>query len=125
MGDRYGPPPRRRRWLVQVGSLAVLAAVGLAWVVWAGLDLARADVRWTDVGFRVEGDDAVQVTYDVGKAPQATAVCRLHALDRSKSTVGIIEVTVGPSERRVIRRTDRVRTSALAVTGLVDSCRIR
>jgi len=102
-----------------------LAAVGLAWVVWAGLGQAAADVRWTDLGFRVVDDSRVTVTYNVGKDPGATAVCSLRALDRSKAVVGIARVTVGPSPQRVTRRTDEVRTSALAVTGVVQECGLR
>jgi hypothetical protein len=34
-------------------------------------------------------------------------------------------VTIGPTQRRVTRRTDQIRTSALAVTGVVRECRLR
>jgi Domain of unknown function (DUF4307) len=93
--------------------------------VWAGLGQASADVRWTDLGFRIVDDSRVTVTYDVGKDPAATAVCSLQALDRTKSTVGIARVTIGPASQRVTRRTDEVRTSALAVTGVVQECSLR
>ena len=122
---RYGRPPSRARRLAGLGGLALLAAVGLAWVVWAGLGQADADVRWTDLGYQVIDNSRVSVTYDVGKDPGATAVCSLRALDRNKSAVGIAEVTIGPSERRVTRRTDQIRTSALAVTGVVRECSLR
>ena len=122
---RYGRPMSRGRRLTLV-AVAVLAAAGaLAWLVWAGLSNARADVRWSDVGFVIVGDTAVQVTYDVGKDPAATAVCSLRALDRHKTAVGVAEVTIGPTERRVTRRTDTVRTSAQAVTGTVRECVVR
>ncbi len=121
---RYGPPPSagRRRALLAVAAVGVVLA--LAWVVWAGLGQARADVRWSDVGFVIQGDTAVAVTYDVGKDPGRTAVCSLRALARDKTAVGIAEVTVGPSSARVTRRTDVVRTSAKAVTGTVRECRL-
>jgi hypothetical protein len=122
---RYGRPPSRgrRTALVVVAVLALGAA--LAWVVWAGLAQARADVRWSDVGFVIVGDTAVQVTYDIGKDPDATVVCSLRALDRHKTAVGVAEVTIGPTHRRVTRRTDTVRTSAQAVTGTVRECAVR
>ncbi|GAA4357245.1 DUF4307 domain-containing protein [Angustibacter luteus] len=121
---RYGPAPspgRRRAGLV-VAALAVLVA--LAWVVWAGLGQASADVRWSDVGFVIRGDTSVDVTYDVGKDKAATVVCTLKALDRNKTAVGIAQVTVGPADAKVTRRTDAVRTSAQAVTGVVDRCAV-
>jgi hypothetical protein len=93
-------------------------------VVWAGLGQARADVRWTDLGYQVIDNSRVTVTYDVGKDPRATAVCSLRALDRFKSAVGIARVTIGPAPQRVTRRTDEIRTSALAVTGIVQECTV-
>ncbi len=122
---RYDRVPSRARRLVALAVGALALAGALAWVVWAGLGQASADVRWTDVGFVIVGDTAVQVTYDIGKDPKATAVCSLRALDRHKTAVGIAQVTIGPSERRVTRRTDTVRTSAQAVTGVVRDCTVR
>ena len=125
LAGRYGAPPSRARRRVTrvVGALAALAA--LAWVVWAGLGLAEVDVRSSDVGFRIIGDQRVDVTYDVGKDPRRTAVCTLQALDIHKGTVGLARVVVGPSSQRVTRRTDPVRTSAPAVTGIVRDCVLR
>ena len=123
--ERYGTPasPRRRRaWL----ALAAVAPIGaLAWVVWAGVGQARADVRWSDVGFRVVDNQSVDVTYDVGKDPSSTAICTLQAFDRDKGTVGLAQVTLGPRERKVTRNVATVRTSALAVTGVVRDCELR
>jgi hypothetical protein len=117
---RRVPSPGRRRAALVAGALAALVA--LAWVVWAGLGQASADVRWSDVGYQIHGDTAVDVTYDVGKDPDATVVCSLRALDRHKTAVGIAQVRIGPSSTKVTRRTDQVRTSAQAVTGVVDHC---
>jgi Domain of unknown function (DUF4307) len=122
---RYGAPPSRARRLAALAGLSLLAIAGLAWVVWAGLGQADVDVRWTDVGYHVIDDSRVSLTYDVGKEPSATAVCSLQALDVHKSTVGIAQVTIGPTEKRVTRRTNEVRTSALAVTGVVKDCALR
>jgi hypothetical protein len=120
---RYGPEPSQGRRRAYLAGVVVLSAAGLAWVAWVGAERAGQDVRWSQVGFVVGADADVQVTYDVGKDPQTTVVCRLRALSRSKATVGLVEVVVGPTDRRVTRRTDTVRTSGPAVTGLVDSCR--
>ncbi len=122
---RYGRPPSRRRRRAHLAGVGVLSVLGLAWLVWVGADRAQQDVRWSQVGFVVGANTAVQVTYDVGKDPGTTVVCRLRALDRGKATVGLVDVVVGPADERVTRRTDMVRTSGLAVTGLVDSCRPR
>ncbi len=125
LADRYGArvSPRRRRTRLAVGAVAALAALG--WVVWAGLGQAGADVRSTAVGFRIVSDQRVDVTYDIGKDPGRTAVCTLQALDRGKGTVGVAEVETGPTRARVTRTTATIRTSALAVTGIVRECVLR
>ena len=125
LADRYGAPPSRRRRRTQLAAGAVAALLALAWVVWAGLGQARSDVRASDVGFRVVSDQRVDVTYDVGKDPDRTAVCTLQALDRGKGTVGLAQVETGPTRARVTRTTAIVRTSALAVTGIVRECVLR
>src|SRR3954463_6656604 len=70
---RYGkvPSPGRRRAAVVVAGLAL--AVALAWVVWAGLGQDSGGVHWSDVGYVIHGNTAVDVTYDVGKDRSATA----------------------------------------------------
>ena len=122
---RYGRPPSRGRRLAGLAGVALLAAAGLAWVVWAGLGQAHADVRWTDLGYQVRDDSLVTVTYDVGKDPAATALCTLQAMDVHKSTVGLARVTIGPARQQVTRHTDVVRTSARAVTGVVQDCALQ
>jgi len=122
---RYGPSssPSRRRGAIVAAGVAV--AIGVAWALWAAFGSAAPSVSWSDVGFRVHDDSSVDVTYDVGKDPDATVVCRLEALDKHKGTVGLAQVTVGPSSDRVTRRTDTIRTSAEAVTGTVTGCTLR
>ncbi|WP_284288097.1 DUF4307 domain-containing protein [Angustibacter aerolatus] len=120
---RYGrvrSPGRRRR--ATVLGVAAGVVVALAFGVWAAVTQWSVDVHWQQIGYVVEGDAAVQVTYDVQRPRDRVLTCRLRALDEHKTAVGIASVTVpagGPSE---VRRTDVVRTSARAVTGLVDSC---
>ena len=73
-------------------------------------------------GVFVQFDQQVNVTYDVHKDAAATVTCTLRALDKSKGTVGTADVVIGPTRSDVTRRTDPVRTSALAVTGIVRTC---
>jgi hypothetical protein len=118
---RYGPPPRAGRRPLVVVALGVTAVVVLAWILWVVIE-SRSPVHWTDVGFRIVSDQRVDVTYDVHKDADLSATCTLRALDQGKGTVGTADVVVGPSTSDVTRRTDTVRTSALAVTGFVRSC---
>ncbi len=121
---RYGPPPRTGRRPLVVVALVATAVLVLAWIIWVVVS-SRSPVTWTDVGFRIVGDQRVDVTYDVHKGKDATVVCTLRALDQAKGTVGSTDVVVGPSNADAVRRTDTVRTSALAVTGFVHSCAVR
>jgi hypothetical protein len=105
--------------------LSVLALAGaLAWAGWAGLSATSGGVSWSDVGFDVQGDTAVSLTYDITKDPAATAICSLRALDTNKTAVGVAQVRIGPSSTRTTRRTDTVRTSTLAVSATVRTCEI-
>ena len=119
--ERYGDRPAvpRRTAVLVVG---VVAALFVAWVVWAGLGAADRDVRWQDVGFDVVDASEVEVTFDVIKAADTSARCTVTALNAGYATVGISTVDVGPAENEVVRTTTTVRTSELAVTGVVDFC---
>jgi len=82
-------------------------------------------VDWDDVGFRVDGDAQVEVTFDVVRAdPSRPATCRVEALNQSYAQVGVRTVEVAPSEHRRVRLTVPVATSETAVTGTVSSCRL-
>lgn len=121
--DRYGDiRSPRRRWLWVVVSCLV-AAVGVAWVLWAGLRAAQREVRWSNVGYDVVDDTTVEVTFTVVKDPATTVACWVEALDSAFATVGLTTAEVGPSERRAVTTTVVVRTQQRAVTGVVDRCR--
>lgn len=120
---RYGPEPgplaRRRR----VVALWGLGAIGLGATVWMGLGMAATPVTWQDVGFRIDGDAQVEVTYDVVRLdPSAPVECRLQALSVRHAQVGVVTVEVPPGDDAVVRQTTTIRTSEQAVTGVVDSC---
>lgn len=123
--DRYGArttaPPRR----LVIALLAVLGLVGVGFAAWLGLRVGVVPVDWHDIGFRVEGDDLVEVTFDVTRAdPSRPASCVVEALNESHAQVGVVTVDVAASEATRVRLTTPVRTSELAVSGTVRSCRI-
>ena len=49
-------------------------------------------------------------------------LCRVSALDGSRNRVGTVEDAVPASGPASVHREVRVRTSARAVTGVVDAC---
>src|SRR5690606_9494298 len=76
--DRYGSRPGRRAARTAALVLALVAAVVAA--AWFGLR-STPPIQGHDVAFRVLGDDAVEVTFDVSRTdPARPATCRVEAL---------------------------------------------
>ena len=120
---RYGPVPSpRRRTLARAGT-AALGAVAVAGAVWIGLGAGSPPVRWDDVGY-VTQPDWVDVTFRVVKDPDVTATCTVTALSQSYAEVGVVTMTAGPADGRVVEHTVRVATQEPAVTGIVDRCEV-
>ncbi len=122
---RYGPAPSRIRHRAALVGIGTAAALGLAWVIWAGLHQADKPLYWNTIGFQVPNSSTLKVTYNIGKDPTASAVCTLQALGPNQGVVGVAEILIGPTEDKVTQRTDQVQTSALAVSGIVKNCEIR
>ncbi len=128
--ERYGDlRPGWHRTLARVLT-GVLAVVALGWLVWVGFGAADRDVRWSDVGFRLDAgtddpQDAVEVTFDVTVYEGTTATCTVRALSATYAVVGQVDVAVevDPQERTV-RRAATVRVSEPAVSGGVESCSV-
>lgn len=119
---RYGRaagPVRRRLTIIAVALASALVLALGAWYTWG---IFADPVQWQDVGFHVNDDRSVDVTFEVTKAQSATVTCRVRALSQSYGEVGVSDVEVGPADTRTLRVTVHVVTSELAVTGTVDRC---
>ncbi len=122
---RYGPTPAPSSRRLLVAAIALLGLGGVASAVWLGLRVGVVPVDWHDVGFRVAGDDLMEVTFDVTRSdPSRPASCVVEALNESHAQVGVVTVDVAASEATRVRLTAPVRTSELAVSGTVRSCRL-
>ncbi len=109
--------PGRRATLA---VLAVLAAVAV--VAWYGWTTTSGQVLPTVTGYSVESDSLTRVGYDLTR-PSGTAVtCRVGALDSRKGRVGTVEDAIPADGPATVHRVVEVRTSARAVTGIVESC---
>ncbi|WP_343048033.1 DUF4307 domain-containing protein [Cellulomonas humilata] len=121
---RYGPEPTERS--VRRGRAGLVAAgvVGVALVVWIGLNLAGQPVSWKDVGFHVEDSRTIEVTFEVTKPKESTVTCTVTALSESYAQVGVRIVEVGPADSATRRVTATVQTTELAVSGTVEPCEL-
>ena len=121
---RYGRTRGRRiraRWLaVIVGAVVVVVVV--AWVLWAGLFGTSASIETQDVGATVVDSSTVDLREQVTVDPGTKVSCSIQALDEDFGIVGwkIIHLPAVSERNRVF--TERLRTSAPAVSGLIDSC---
>jgi len=113
--------PGTTRWWV-VGTIGIL--LGCALAVWLGLASTLGKPSWTDLGYRVIDDQAVDVTYQVSRPNGRDVTCAIRALDKGFATVGLVEVRIPGSDASTVQRTTRVRTTTRAVTGLVRSCAV-
>jgi hypothetical protein len=122
--DRYGRTPERRR---RSRLIAILAAAGVvvvvvAWVLWVGLFGPAASLGSRDLGYVVQGDDAIQVRYEVTMNAGDTASCALQALNSDFGIVGWKVVEVPASDRGTRQFEQTLVTSEEAVTGLIYRC---
>jgi Domain of unknown function (DUF4307) len=113
------PAPGTTVWWV-VGTVGCLTAVAV--IVWWGVVSTTGTVRPEVTGYSVESDRSVLVEYDVHRPEGVAVLCRVTALDSSKGRVGTVEDDVPAQGPPSVHREVRVRTSARAVTGVVDSC---
>lgn len=121
---RYGRTPERRR---RSRLIAILAAAGVvvvvvAWVLWVGLFGPAASLGSRDLGYVVQGDDAIEVRYEVTMNAGDTASCALQALNSDFGIVGWKVVDIPASDQGTRQFQQTLVTSEEAVTGLIYRC---
>ena len=124
LAARYGHTPsaaRRTRWVVVSVAIAFVI-VFVAWVVWGGLFQAPAQFESRDTGYTIISDSQVSVDWQLSVEPGAESKCAVQALNSTFGIVGWKVVDVPASEERTRVFTEAVRTSELAVTGLIYQC---
>ena len=92
---------RRRVWTVVGAAIVVVAAVLIGW--WT-LRNESQRITATTIGYKVESDTSVSVSFDVSRPP------------------GLADIVVPPEGERVVHLEKAVRTTTRAVTGVVQDC---
>ncbi len=110
-------PSGRRQWLALAAVLAAVAAV--SWYGWA---TTAGQVRPEVTAYDVRSDAAIRVEYDLVRPEGTPVTCRVSALDSRKGRVGVVTDEVPAAGGPVVHRIVDIRTSARAVTGVVESC---
>ena len=122
--ERYGRTPartRRTRWLV-AGLAAFIVATFALWVVWTGLNNGQGNIDVQDIGHKVIDDSSVSVTWALSVPTGTVVSCAIQAQNESHGIVGWKIVDLAASDRFTRQFTETVRTSQLAVTGLIYRC---
>ena len=121
---RYGRSrgSARRTRVILIATAASFAVVLVAWLVWGGLLSANSEIEAIDTGHTIVDDTLVQVRYQLNVEPGETVSCAFQAQNSTFAIVGWKIVDVPASERRTRTLGAEIRTTELAVTGLIYRC---
>ncbi len=124
LAERYGVKKRStgtRRGQV-IGGIAGLAA--MIAVTWWFSSSNFNPVSYEVVSFQVVDDWRIGVEFEIS-APVGTALsCDLQAMDQSFGVVGHKTVSLAAASEEVSRYAVELRTTAKAVTAVVEICRV-
>lgn len=116
---------RRRRGIGPVGAIVVAAFVvplALLWSLFPANYSSRPGIQSETVAWRVHGDDAVQITYAVGKLKDDTVRCVVDAFDTDFAVIYQRSIII-PAGTTSLRRTETLPTPHRATGARIRSCR--
>jgi hypothetical protein len=122
LAKRYGVKqsnPKQNKDLAILGVAAL--TITAAWFGFANY----SPLSFQDLGYRVLSDTRVEIDFELTRPEGADVVCSLEALNNQFAPVGWIELVIPGSDSTKVRNTVTLNTTELAVTGLVDECRLR
>ena len=128
IAQRYGKSPeqeaRRRRAIFITAGL--FAALFITWAVWANLTAKKEPIFKTS-SFEIIGQQNLSVSFVLTKPANSTAICAVQALKEDYGVVAYKEVRIPATSPEDGSITDvplkvSLRSTELAVTGLVDRC---
>lgn len=124
LDERYGRTraSSRSRRVFGIVVAGIFALVLSGWVVWAALDADSANIEFRDVAHEIVDDSLVSVTWQVTAEPGSEVSCAVEALNEGFSVVGWKIVHLEPSTERTRVLTEELRTTELAVSGLIYRC---
>jgi len=117
-GSAAIPRLSAKAWAGVVLGIALLVAAA----AYVGIAMAKAPVRWQDVGFSADSPFEASATYDVFLYTDQPIVCRIQALDVRYAVVGVATQEVDPADGEHQRFTTAVTTTEKANAVTVDYC---
>jgi len=109
-------------WVVPA---VVIAAIGISWLIWAGLHHSNPNIRASVISFTATTDRAMSIRYEVvRKDKNQVLTCTLVARDYDKNVVGQIEDEIGPG-LAVVQKTTDIPTRSQGVNADVVACRVK
>ncbi|WP_195908905.1 DUF4307 domain-containing protein [Microlunatus sp. Gsoil 973] len=115
--------PRRTRRPLLIAVVAVVAAIGLGWLLWAAYEHARPAVGGDVHIFAIESDQKVTFTLTVQRRdPSVPANCRVIAQARNFETVGEKTIKIPGAEASVVDLPGQLRTIRRATSVSVSQC---
>ena len=128
IAQRYGKSPQQegKRRIAIVLTARLFALLFVIWASWAALT-AKNDPTVKTTSFEVIDKTNTSVSFVVTKPANTTAICAIQALKEDYGVVAYKEVKIPASGSEDGSITDvpvkaMLRTTELAVTGLVDRC---
>jgi hypothetical protein len=119
-------PPSRLPRAALIATVAVVAAVGLTWLLWAANANANPPVSGVVTSYEVLSDREVAFTLTVERPdPSKPAVCSVVAQSADYGSVGALDVEVPPREERVVDVRLTMKTLRRATNASYRSCSLR
>ncbi len=119
--DRYGIRPTNR-W---VAPAVFFAAIGVSWLVWAGLHHSNLAIRYSLISYSITSEREISVRYSVQRHDKnAVVICTLITRDFDKNINGQIDDEIEPG-LAALERTTTVKSRGPAVNADVIGCRLK
>lgn len=106
-----------RWWIIGVVVCGAFVVAG-SWVI---IDRMSQAITAETLAYSVDDHGSTVVTFRVHKPVGVTATCTVQALDIAHAVVGSAQVAI-PAGSSSVTLTQTVRTTNLAVTGMVADC---
>ena len=121
MPERYGRPRRGPRLLL-VAASALVAVLGLVWLVWAATSHSTPDVSAGVSGYEVVSDSRTDVTLEVQRRVTGAVRCAVYAQAEDKAIVGEREVRLASAGPGTVTTTIGIATERRATTAGLREC---